>query len=284
MALDNKIRSGEYDNFEIAQEDADKEVKTLDDQKSIIEGYKNSLDNESVFAGPACESCIKEMVSLITNITLDAENFNTIKSYLDSALNNYLDADAKAVEYLDIKDGKVIISKTSPIPGNTPGDLTGGTTNSDFIKSLYAEIGKTRSDYSGFTKDDWCGEFVSQMLKDNGYDYEWARVAGNDSEGILKSMTDGGAELHYGEVAVKRGQASEVTYTPQAGDVFTIDTDNDGVINHTGFIVKDNGDGTVTTLEGNTFDKVESDYNGGVVQEHIRPKSQIYAYATPKHN
>ena len=37
MALDNEIRSGEYDNFEIAQEDADKEVKTLDDQKGIIQ-------------------------------------------------------------------------------------------------------------------------------------------------------------------------------------------------------------------------------------------------------
>ena len=136
MGLDNEIRSGEYDNFEIAQEDADKEVKTLDEQKSVIEGYKNSLNNESVFAGPACESCIKEIDSLITNITLDAENFNTIKSYLDSALNNYLDADKKAEKYLDIKDGKVqVVDKpTTVVP--TTAVYTNNKLNTDQVKFI----------------------------------------------------------------------------------------------------------------------------------------------------
>lgn len=139
MALDNKIKTGDYDNFNVAQESADKEVKSLDEQKGVIQGYKTSLDNESVFAGPACDACIKELDNLTSKITLDAENFNTIKSYLDSALNNYLDADKKAEKYLDIKDGKVVVTDT---PGsNYKSTNLIGNTNKDKIYNYFKNKG-----------------------------------------------------------------------------------------------------------------------------------------------
>ncbi|WP_021594579.1 CHAP domain-containing protein [Actinomadura welshii] len=45
-----------------------------------------------------------------------------------------------------------------------------------------------------------------------------------------------------------------------------------GGIDHVGLVVKDNGDGTVKTVEGNT---------GNAVQEKVRQKSQIVGYGYP---
>jgi hypothetical protein len=44
-------------------------------------------------------------------------------------------------------------------------------------------------------------------------------------------------------------------------------------INHVGFVIKDNGDGTIKTVEGNT--------GGGQVQIRTRPKSDVTGYGYP---
>ncbi|MET7326561.1 CHAP domain-containing protein [Nonomuraea sp. NPDC005650] len=46
-------------------------------------------------------------------------------------------------------------------------------------------------------------------------------------------------------------------------------------INHVGFVEKDNGDGTITTVEGNT--------GRGKVEERVRPKSQVVGYGYPQY-
>ncbi|MDP9841912.1 CHAP domain-containing protein [Streptosporangium lutulentum] len=48
--------------------------------------------------------------------------------------------------------------------------------------------------------------------------------------------------------------------------------DIDG-IDHVGLVKKDNGNGTITTIEGNT--------GNGVVEQRIRPKSQVVGYGYP---
>ena len=66
---------------------------------------------------------------------------------------------------------------------------------------------------------------------------------------------------------------------PQPGDILYFDFPGDGVdrISHVGICVKDNKDGTVTTLEGNTSGKkTGSQRNGGEVCEQLR------AYKTNK--
>jgi surface antigen len=60
---------------------------------------------------------------------------------------------------------------------------------------------------------------------------------------------------------------------PQAGDIVFFDFPGDGVdrISHVGIVVKDNGDGTVTCIEGNTAaDKKGDQRNGGEVCLKIR--------------
>ncbi|GII06117.1 CHAP domain-containing protein [Planobispora takensis] len=53
----------------------------------------------------------------------------------------------------------------------------------------------------------------------------------------------------------------------QSGDVSGID--------HVGLVKKDNGDGTITTIEGNT--------GNGKVEQRVRPKSQVTGYGYPKY-
>jgi hypothetical protein len=63
------------------------------------------------------------------------------------------------------------------------------------------------------------------------------------------------------------------TATPQAGDIAFFDFPNDNLdrISHVGIVVKDNGDGTVTTIEGNTAaDKKGDQRNGGECCVKIR--------------
>ncbi|MEV0627619.1 CHAP domain-containing protein [Nonomuraea wenchangensis] len=46
-------------------------------------------------------------------------------------------------------------------------------------------------------------------------------------------------------------------------------------IDHVGFVVKDNGDGTISTIEGNT--------GNGKVEERVRPASQVVGYGYPNY-
>ncbi|TMR91780.1 CHAP domain-containing protein [Nonomuraea basaltis] len=46
-------------------------------------------------------------------------------------------------------------------------------------------------------------------------------------------------------------------------------------INHMGFVVKDNQDGTISTIEGNT--------GNGRVEERVRPKSEVVGYGYPSY-
>ncbi|MEV4217244.1 CHAP domain-containing protein [Nonomuraea sp. NPDC049725] len=46
-------------------------------------------------------------------------------------------------------------------------------------------------------------------------------------------------------------------------------------IDHVGFVVKDNGDGTISTIEGNT--------GNGKVEERVRPTSQVAGYGYPSY-
>jgi hypothetical protein len=60
---------------------------------------------------------------------------------------------------------------------------------------------------------------------------------------------------------------------PDAGDIAYFDFPSDGVdrISHVGIVIKDNGDGTVWCIEGNTSpDDKGSQRNGGQVSKKLR--------------
>jgi hypothetical protein len=131
----------------------------------------------------------------------------------------------------------------------------------DFIKVAREELGviegprDNQTKYGAFTKANfqpWCGSFVM-----------WCASRVN-----LKIpncvYTPAGANAF-----IKKGQWEKVNEaTPLPGDIVFFDFPNDGIdrISHVGIVVRDNGDGTVACIEGNTSSGKKGDQrNGGEV-------------------
>ena len=135
-----------------------------------------------------------------------------------------------------------------------------------FLEIATKEIGTiegpkdNETKYGAYTKANflpWCGSFVM-----------WC---GNEA-GVKIVNT---VSTLAGATAYKKAKAWEdaETATPQPGDIVYFDFPGDGVdrISHVGIVVKDNGDGTVTCLEGNTSpDKKGDQRNGGQVAKKVR--------------
>jgi hypothetical protein len=135
-----------------------------------------------------------------------------------------------------------------------------------FIATARAELGviegpkDNQTKYGAFTKANflpWCGSFVNWCANEVGL-----KIPNCVS-------TKAGAEAF-----MKKGQWEKAEEAiPLPGDIVFFDFPNDGVdrISHIGIVVKDNGDGTVTCIEGNTApDKKGDQRNGGQVCLKVR--------------
>jgi hypothetical protein len=137
----------------------------------------------------------------------------------------------------------------------------------DFIATARGELGviegpkENETKYGAFTKANflpWCGSFVNWC----------ANQVGLKIPNCVSTAT--GAQAF-----MKKGQwedASDVAQ-PLPGDIAFFDFPGDNVnrISHIGIVVKDNGDGTVTCIEGNTApDKKGDQRNGGQVCLKVR--------------
>jgi uncharacterized protein (TIGR02594 family) len=134
------------------------------------------------------------------------------------------------------------------------------------IEIATAEIGTVegpkdnQTKYGAFTKvnfQPWCGSFVNWCANQAGVKVPntVSTVAG--AEAFQKAKTWFDAKDN----------------TPQPGDIVYFDFPGDGVdrISHVGIVVKDNKDGTMTCIEGNTSGNEKGDQrNGGEVAKKIR--------------
>lgn len=136
----------------------------------------------------------------------------------------------------------------------------------DFIKVAEGELGviegpkENETKYGAFTKANflpWCGSFVN-----------WCASQVNLKIPNCVSTVAGATAF------MKKNQWEKAEEAiPLPGDVVFFDFPNDGVdrISHVGIVVKDNGDGTVTCIEGNTApDKKGDQRNGGQVCLKVR--------------
>ena len=135
----------------------------------------------------------------------------------------------------------------------------------DFVNIAKTEIGtvegpaNNETKYGKFTKHDkqpWCGSFIMWCAKQVNY----------------KSMpncvyTPAGVEGFKG----KGAWSNSATAKPQPGDIVFFSFSGKGT-EHVGIVVKDNGDGTITSVEGNTTPdkKKGSQDNGGEVALKVR--------------
>ncbi len=107
------------------------------------------------------------------------------------------------------------------------------------------------------TNQAWCGAFVNWVFKQQG-------VKIPDCTSTLAGATAFKKAGHWQEAE---------TAIPEVGDLVFFDFPGDNVdrISHIGIVIKNNGDGTVTTIEGNTApDKKGDQRNGGQVCQKKR--------------
>ena len=136
----------------------------------------------------------------------------------------------------------------------------------EFIAVARGELGviegpkDNETKYGAFTKANflpWCGSFVN-----------WCA-----SEVLLK-IPNCVSTVAGASAFMKKDQWEKAEEAiPLPGDIVFFDFPNDGVdrISHVGIVVKDNGDGTVTCIEGNTApDKKGDQRNGGQVCLKVR--------------
>jgi hypothetical protein len=131
----------------------------------------------------------------------------------------------------------------------------------EFIKIARAEIGvvegpkDNETKYGAFTKANflpWCGSFVNWC----------ANEVGLKIPNCVSTLT--GAQAFIKKDQFEKAEEA----TPFPGDIVFFDFPGDGIdrISHVGIVVRDNGDGTVITIEGNTApDKKGDQRNGGQV-------------------
>jgi hypothetical protein len=114
--------------------------------------------------------------------------------------------------------------------------------------------------YGAYTKANfqpWCGSFVNWCANEAGVKMPNTVYTPAGAQAFMKAGTWQPVE----------------TATPAVGDICYFDFPSDGVdrISHVGIVIKDNGDGTVWCIEGNTSpDKKGSQRNGGQVSKKLR--------------
>jgi peptidoglycan hydrolase-like protein with peptidoglycan-binding domain len=112
----------------------------------------------------------------------------------------------------------------------------------------------------------WCAEFVSWVF---------------NKAGLSLGTVDTAKGYHYCPSAFNYwNRTGQTTKTPQAGDIVLFDWNGDHLADHTGIFVKDNGNGTFTSIEGNTA--MGNDSNGGQVMERVRYYAVVQAFVSPK--
>jgi hypothetical protein len=137
----------------------------------------------------------------------------------------------------------------------------------DFIAVARGELGviegpkDNETKYGAFTKANflpWCGSFVNWCANEVGLKIPNCVSTVNGAAAFMKK---------------NQWEKASDTAQPLPGDIVFFDFPNDGVdrISHVGIVVKDNGDGTVTCVEGNTApDKKGDQRNGGQVCLKVR--------------
>ena len=131
-----------------------------------------------------------------------------------------------------------------------------------FLDVAKAELGYIEGPQDNETKyqkakQPWCGAFVNWCAKQAGIKIPNC------------TYTPAGATAFMDKNAWTLAQAAE----PQPGDIAFFDFPGDALdrISHVGIVITNNGNGTVTTIEGNTSpDKKGDQRNGGEVCQKIR--------------
>ena len=147
-------------------------VKVFNDNLSTntdtINKCKSELNNQSVFMGPICDSCVEGLESANSILTAIATNLNTISSYLTEVSTAYKNGDSNASNKILSINGGVVSSETST-PTNT---VLKGDSNQDKIFNYLKSQGFNNAAISGILANiEYESGFKTTLYGDGGTSY-----------------------------------------------------------------------------------------------------------------
>ena len=261
---------------------------------SFLSEY-GAIQNQMIALANACSECanyesIKSQISKMEAARASAveadQPTGTYDRYLSMMNSDLTRSKNSILGYLSTASATKLEATPISLSLSSAGiTMVASGTNKAFVDSLMSEVGNTISNYSGLGFHDglWCADFASEMLRQHGYNIPRCSVAGDgtDDYDIFYALRNNGSVVHLDVGASVMGLSGEKeydpNYSPQPGDVVLFNWDADGSTDHVGFVVKDNGDGTITTIEGNTSGEAGS----SCVAVKTRDRNLVYGYATP---
>lgn len=143
--------------------------ESLSTNTDSINKCKSELNNESVFMGPICDSCVEGFEKSNSLLKAIATNFDTIASYLTEVATAYKNGDENASsKILSINDG-VVSSESSALSADTT--LTGGS-NEEKIYNYLKSQGFNNAAISGILANiEYESGFKTTLYGDGGTSY-----------------------------------------------------------------------------------------------------------------
>ena len=201
----NDYSFSDYKIFEEAKTTCTSFSSNIDTTYTTLDSCKNKLNNESVFMGPICDSCVNGFGKTSTNITELKSKITEIQNYLTTASGNYKTGDNDASK----KITDVTTSSSTPT-----GSLT-STDRDNIVKFAESQLGVSYNygDGPGGTGGAWENDVAGEQVSCNGLTKVCYEAAGI-------SIPPGSA----GQMSEMKVVSTGSLDTVQPGDIICFDT------------------------------------------------------------
>ena len=201
------------------------------------------------------KSYAKKWNKLRNKYLLEAAQDDITTAYQAEYKNREADADYDADgSILDsiINGAKNFFSGITGIfKGNSSGSTSGSSATAEkFIKQAESDIGKNRSEVGCAGDHDWCANYVSETMKRSGYNGPYNRTVGY----LLKAMKDSADWQEVDKADADRGDVVFFDWqnpTPFDGRDSIAMSEPDRRWDHVGWVLSNEGNGVIKTIEGN---------------------------------
>ena len=104
----NEYTVSDYGIFSDAVATTSQVQQNIDSSNTILKEAHQSLNNESIFMGPICDSCVNGFTKAEASFTTLNDNFTAIKSYLIETATNYKAGDDTSAKVLSLDDSGAV--------------------------------------------------------------------------------------------------------------------------------------------------------------------------------
>ncbi len=115
-----EYKVNDYSEFDDGISTTNSYIDKLNTSIDSIANQMTSLNNESTFMGPACDSAVQAHTAIGKALSSNVSNFQSISSYLGNTSDNYKAGDKAASETVESTDGTSTTEMSKP--SDTPNE------------------------------------------------------------------------------------------------------------------------------------------------------------------